>query len=167
MVNPFDKLLAEVATLREAVARQRTTLTLGTYQSDGTVLLTDGAEVVPAAVLAVASAGDKVLLGQHGRRAYVLGQASPAAAGPSWASGASTVTVDTAGQATIAHGMSTTPTTVLLQVMRPGSSSDTIATNAEPIVWSVNATHITVRVINRDTLADYVYATVTLAWWAA
>jgi len=167
-VNPFDKILADVATLRELVERQRTTLTLGTYQSDGTVLLTDGAEVVPAAVLAVVSAGDKVLLGQHNRRAYVLGQASPAtAAGPAWASGVSTVTVNTSGQATIAHGMDTTPTTVLLQVMRPGSSSDTVAKNAEPIVWSVNATNITVQIIDRSRLVNYVNAVVTLSWWAA
>lgn len=76
-MSAFDNILAELAALRAKVEEQRTTLTLGTYQSDGTVLLTDGAEVTPAATLAIVGTGDKVLLAQHNRRAYIVGQASP------------------------------------------------------------------------------------------
>ena len=76
-MSAFDKILAELAALRAKVEEQRTTLTLGTYQADGTVLLTDGAEVTPAATLAIVGTGDKVLLAQHNRRAYIVGQASP------------------------------------------------------------------------------------------
>ena len=76
-MTAFDDILTELAALRAKVESQRTTLTLGTYQADGTVLLTDGAEVTPAATLAIVGTGDKVLLAQHNRRAYIVGQASP------------------------------------------------------------------------------------------
>ena len=76
-MTAFDDILTELAALRAKVESQRTTLTLGTYQADGTVLLTDGAEVTLAATLAIVGTGDKVLLEQHNRRAYIVGQASP------------------------------------------------------------------------------------------
>lgn len=76
-MTAFDDILTELAALRAKVESQRTTLTLGTYQADGTVLLTDGAEVTPAATLAIVGTGDTVLLAQHNRRAYIVGQASP------------------------------------------------------------------------------------------
>lgn len=73
-MSAFNLILDQIAALRARMDRERTTLRLGTVQSSGTVLLTDGAEVTPAARLTDTATGDIVLVGQHNRRTYVLGK---------------------------------------------------------------------------------------------
>lgn len=76
-MSAFDSILADFAALKAKVTAEATTLRLGTYQADGSVLLPDGAALTPAAVLAYVETGDTVLVGHHLRRAWVLGKVSP------------------------------------------------------------------------------------------
>lgn len=76
-MSALDRLADEIAELRRRLDTELASLRLGVYQSDGTVLLPDGAAVTPAAILAFVEAGDTVLMGHYQRRAWVLGEVSP------------------------------------------------------------------------------------------
>lgn len=73
-MNPLDAIRAELAALREKVARQRVTYRLGTVDASLAVTVAgESAPVAVAASLVALTDGDTVLMVTQNRRTYILG----------------------------------------------------------------------------------------------
>lgn len=78
-------------------------------------------------------------------------------------------TTDSNGIVLIPHGLGYAPSKISVAIAGTalGSGSDTISILATPVVWSVDATYLGVRIARRDTSTWYTATAVAVTWTAA